>query len=105
MFLKNAQKTSSNLVILVSAPIESSSMTAMRTEIETMAKSSVATANQEILKELVNVIKRVESDSTFANAVARELGFVFTASMSALYYIILYYIILRVEERGIQGSQ
>ena len=69
----------------VSAPIESSSMATMKTEIENVAKSSVAIANQEILKELVEVIKRVESDSAFANAVARELGFVFTASMLTLH--------------------
>jgi len=60
-------------------PIESSSMATLKTEIENVAKSSVATANQEILKELVNVIKRVESDSSFANAVARELGLVFSS--------------------------
>ena len=65
----------------ISAPIESSTLATMKTEIESVAKSSVATANKEILKELVNVIKRVESDSTFADNVARELGLVFTTSL------------------------
>ena len=65
----------------ISAPIEGSTLATMKTEIESMAKSSVATANKEILKELVNVIKRVESDSTFADNVARELGLVFTTSL------------------------
>lgn len=55
-------------------------MATVKSEIENVAKSSVATANKEILKELVKVIKRVESDSAFADNVARELGLVFTTS-------------------------
>ena len=62
----------------------------LKAEIENVAKSSVATANQEILKELVNVIKRVESaDSSFANAVARELGLAFSSSMFIMFSLIL----------------
>ena len=64
-------------------------MATLKTEIENVAKSSVATANQEILKELINVIKRVESDSSFANAVARELGLVFSSSMLILFSPVL----------------
>ena len=74
---------------IVLALIESSSMATLNAEIENVAKSSVATANQEILKELVNVIKRVESDSSFANAVARELGLVFSSSMFIMFSLIL----------------
>jgi len=64
-------------------------MAMLKAEIENVARSSVATANQEILKELVNVIKRVESDSSFANAVARELGLAFSSSMFIMFSLIL----------------
>ena len=68
-----------------SAPIEGASLANLKSQIETAAKAAVKTANEEILKEMKNVIGRVEQDSAFANAVATNLGFVFTSSKSLKY--------------------
>ncbi|XP_065062033.1 uncharacterized protein LOC135688903 [Rhopilema esculentum] len=71
--LVNVKASTSN------APIEGASLANLKSQIETAAKAAVKTANEEILKEMKNVIGRVEQDSAFANAVATNLGFVFTS--------------------------
>lgn len=56
------------------APIESSTMDAITTSIETVAKAAVKSANKEMYAEMITALKQLVHDDAFVNSVAASLG-------------------------------